>query len=316
MVPTFATAADLRDLAVLGANHVRWQLTWDGFPSYRASNEPLAAYAEWLEGALRHVDTMLPHCRALGLRVVLDLHTPPGGHAPDGHWRLFQHREHQVTFTDCWRRIARRYRGDTTLYAFDLMNEPDETGRREDSALSWRALAYETARAVRAEDPTRRIVLEAAPGGSSRALAAFLPIPLSNVVYSFHMYDPVAFTHQGIGGDTSVLFYPGDFYGSRWGRGKMSRWHKPVRAWQKEHDVPVYVGEFSAVRWAPGRSAYRYMRDCIAIYEKWGWGWAYHAWRESDVWSVEHGATQGDHAPVAEEGDRLQLLRKVFRRNK
>lgn len=316
MVSTFATAADLRDLAALGANHVRWQLTWGGFPSYQASTEPLSSYTEWLEGALRHVDTMLPHCRLLGLRVVLDLHTPPGGHDPEKHWRLFKYREHQLFFIECWRRIATRYRGDTTIWAFDLMNEPNEDGHCADSARPWRELAHEAAATIRAVDPTRRLVLEAAPNGDSRALAALKPLPLSNVVYSFHMYDPVDFTHQRIGNDTSVHYYPGEFYGSRWGRRKLRRWHKPVRAWQEQHRVPVYVGEFSAVRWAPGRSAHRYLRDCISIYEKYGWGWAYHAWRESDVWSVEHSADRDDVAPTAKETDRLKLLRKAFSRNK
>ena len=80
--------------------------------------------------------------------------------------------------------------------------------------------------------------------------------------------------------------------------------------------MPVYVGEFSAVRWAPGNSAYRYLRDCIRIYERYGWDWAYHAWRESHVWSVEHGADKANELPVPGDTDRLQLLRKYFRKSR
>lgn len=315
MIPTFATVADLRDLAALGANSVRWQLMWGGFPSYRASNEPLSSYAAWMDATLQHLDTMLPHCRALGLRIVLDVHTPPGGHAPDGKWRLFQHREHQEFFVNLWRDIATRYRGDTTFWAFDLMNEPNEDGRATDSARSWREVAEETARAIRAVDPTRRLVVEAAPNGNSRALAAFSPLPLSNIAYSFHMYDPVNFTHQRIGeGDTTVLPYPGEFYGSRWGRRRLRQWHRPVREWQLRYDVPIYVGEFSAVRWAPG--AYRYLQDCIRIYERYGWHWAYHAWRESHVWSIEHSSDRADETPVPGGSNRLALLQKYFRKSR
>jgi hypothetical protein len=309
MIPTFATARDLRDLAALGANSVRWQLTWGGFPSSSADNASLPEYASWLEGALRHVDTMLPLCRSLRFRVVLDLHTPPGGRMPNGEWRLFQHREHQDFFLRTWKGIAACYRGDTTFWAFDLVNEPQEVTAVGDSVFRWRDLALAAALAIRAEDSSRRIVVEGAPNGSSTALAAFEPLPLRNVVYSFHFYDPPAFTHQGLYGDTANVRYPGYAYGKRWNRHRLEQWLKPLVDWQAQHGVPVYVGEFSAVRWAPGNSAYRYLRDCIRIFEKRGWGWAYHAWREADVWSLEHDRT-GAHA--VRETSRLQLLRKRF----
>ena len=316
MVTTFATVADLRDLAALGANCVRWQLMWEGFPSARANTEPLSSYLAWMETALQHVDTMLPHCRRLGLRVVLDVHTPPGGQTPQDHWRLFQQRELQRGLASLWRNIAIRYRGDTTIWAFDLMNEPNEAGSIPDSALSWQGLALELAQAVRAEDSTRRLVVEPAPWGSSRSLVKLIPLPLSNVVYSFHMYDHAAFTHQGLFGDTTRFSYPGKVWGETWNRKRLRRWLRPVREWQKQYRVPMYVGEFSAVRWAPDESAYNYIRDCIRTFERWDWHWTYHAWRESHVWSVEHGPDRANEAPVPGGTKRLELLRKAFGKNK
>lgn len=175
--------------------------------------------------------------------------------------------------------------------------------------LSWRDLALAAALAIRAEDSSRRIMVEGAPNGSFNALALFSALPLRDVVYSFHFYDPAAFTHQGLYGDSTEVRYPGRAYGKRWNRRRLRQWLQPVIDWQAQHGVPVYVGEFSAVRWAPGNSAYRYLRDCIRIFEERGWGWAYHAWREADVWSVEHDRAG---AAAVEETNRLQLLRKRF----
>jgi hypothetical protein len=70
-------ADDLIALRTLGANHVRWQLTWQGFPRSAADHASLADYDKWLESALGHLDKLLPVCSNIGLHVYLDLHTPP-----------------------------------------------------------------------------------------------------------------------------------------------------------------------------------------------------------------------------------------------
>ena len=70
---------DFRDFASWNANHIRWQLMWDGFPHGPADNGDIPAYEAWLETALKHLDSMLPVCRQLGIKILLDLHTPPGG---------------------------------------------------------------------------------------------------------------------------------------------------------------------------------------------------------------------------------------------
>ena len=62
----------------------------------------------------------------------------------------------------------------------------------------------------------------------------------------------------------------------------------PVSYWdiQRRHGARIYVGEFSAAAWAPGADAY--LRDCISLFEEYGWAWTYHAFREWGPWSVEH----------------------------
>ena len=67
------------------------------------------------------------------------------------------------------------------------------------------------------------------------------------------------------------------------------------------HGARIYVGEFSAAAWAPG--AETYLRDCIELFEEYGWDWTYHAFRESRVWDVEmegphwHGMVPADDSP-------------------
>ncbi len=62
-------------------------------------------------------------------------------------------------------------------------------------------------------------------------------------------------------------------------------------------------------------SAYRYLRDVIDIFETHGWDWTYHAYREWDGWSVEHGSDRKDRTLSATPTDREKLLRSWYEKN-
>ena len=314
MISTTISERDLRDFASWKANHVRWQLTWNGFPSSPADNADLPRYEEWLEGALKHLDSLLPLCRELGISVLIDLHTPPGGRNPANECRIFHEKAFQTAFVALWENMARRYKGEKAVWGYDLVNEPVE-GEPSDDILDWHDLALETAKRVRAIDPDHAIIVEAAPWGSAEALANFEPLPLSGIVYSFHMYEPHLFTHQNVYTKVTPLAYPGEIGGKQWDKEQLRRVMQPVADWQRDYNVSIYVGEFSAIRWAPGDSAANYLRDCIDIFEENGWDWAYHAFREWPGWSVEHIGDK-DHTQLAPgPTTRQKLLQTWFAKN-
>ncbi len=316
MISPDVTAADLH---VLGgqwhANLVRWQLYWvtpDG--RYDGWRDP-KAYDAWLEGALKHLDALLPVCRREGLRVVVDLHTPPGGNIllPGYAWPLFQERAYQDKFAQVWDKIARRYKGNQTVWGYDLANEPIE-GDMADGLLDWHALATRTALAVRRIDPDHALIVEPGPGGGYDQLPYFAPLPVPGVVYSVHMYEPSAFTMQGVTPDLPTgVAYPGRINGALWDRAQMARSLQVVADYQRHYHVAIYIGEFSAIRWAPG--AREWLGDAISIFEKNGWDWSYHAFREWQGWSVEYGPDKNATAPSATPTDRELLLRSWYAKN-
>ena len=316
MVSPDVTPADLH---VLGgqwhANLIRYQLFWvtpDGrFDGWR---DP-AAYDAWLEGRLKYLDALLPVCRREGLRVVVDLHTPPGGNIllPGWNWPLFQEKAYQDKFAQVWDKIARRYRGNPTVWGYDLANEPIE-GDVADGVMDWHALATRTAQAVRKIDPDHAIIVEPGPGGSYDQLPYFAPLPVSGVVYSVHMYEPFSYTSQGVTPDLPMgLAYPGLVGGVRWDRAQMARSLQVVAEYQRHYHVAIYIGEFSAVRWAPG--AADWLRDAGSIFEQNGWDWSYHAFREWPGWSVEYGSDKNAAGPSAAPTDREMVLRSWYAKN-
>ncbi len=306
------------DLRVLGgewkANHARWQLTWGGFPRSPADKGDLAAYDAWLEETLAHLDRLLPVCEELGILVLIDLHTPPGGRNDANECRIFHEKRFQDKFLEIWEKIARRYKGKKTVWGYDLVNEPVE-GDVGEGLMDWQALAEAAAKRVRAIDPDHAIVVEPAPWGGPEAIAHFRPIDAPRIVYSVHMYVPHKFTHQGVYNDPVGVEYPGVIQGVKWDKERLRQVFQPVLEFQRDFGVHIYIGEFSAIRWAPGESAFKYLRDVIEIMEEYGWDWAYHAFREWDGWSVEHGPDRRDRTRAKEPTSRQRLLCSWFAKN-
>ncbi len=312
MVPTYMGEKDLRDLAAWGANHIRWQLTWDG-SGWRADAADKAAYRQWLNGAIAHVDKMLPICKELGIHVLIDLHTLPGGSITGAGHRMFSDKSWQDEFIDVWKQIANHYKDNSTVWGYDVANEPQDI-KVTGGAVNWPTLASMVCHEIRAIDAKHPIIVEAR-GGDLGTLAKFQTIDVPGLVYSFHMYIPHSFTHQNIYSQRRDFHYPG-FVGIKWWNTKtLKKELEKIKDWQIANKAQIYVGEFSAIRWAPGDDAYLYLKDCVDVFEEFGWSWAYHAFREYHGWSVEHGNEKGDETPAKAPTQRQQLFLEAFKKN-
>jgi endoglucanase len=76
------------------------------------------------------LDRVVDWCRREGLYVILDMHGAPGGQTGDniddsfGYPFLFESAESQDLTANLWRKLAARYRDQTTVIGYDLLNEP------------------------------------------------------------------------------------------------------------------------------------------------------------------------------------------------
>lgn len=124
------------------------------------------------------------------------------------------------------------------------------------------------------------------------------------------------FTHQGVGDRPIAYTYPGEVSGKHWDKAELLKSLQPVIDFQKKYNVHIYVGEFSAIRWAPDNSAYRYLKDCVDIFEELDWDWTYHAFREWSGWSLEYTTDPKNGNPSETRTDREQLFRDWFAKNR
>ncbi|MDO8346008.1 MAG: cellulase family glycosylhydrolase [Cellvibrio sp.] len=300
------------------ANVIRWQIV--NFDKRSETSLELANYDAWLEGELVKLDAALLHCEKYGLMVVIDLHSPPGGRMTSGGYvgsngDLFNSNAAQEKFVEVWQKLAHRYKDSRAVWGYDLINEPVE-GKVGWLAADWQELAGRAARAVRAIDPKHAIIVQPAQHGNPIGLKKLRPLDVPGVVYSVHMYLPHVFTHQGIKDRGAKQWvYPGEIAGKRWDKAALEEALQPAMEFQQHYGVHIFIGEFSAIRWAPDGSAFRYMKDVIDIFEAHGWDWTYHAFREWNGWSVEHGVDREDTKPAAVPTDREKLLREWFAKN-
>ena len=281
------TEQDIEDLKNYGANLVRLQM--NGFAWKGKKGRPpvtLADWNAWLKRNLDHAEQVLGWLEARGMQMALDMHNPPlGGYGHSGD--VFYVQENADAFIEAWRTIARRFKGRKGIYGYDLMNEPAQTKRALPDCDYWN-IQRRAAEAIRAIDPDATIIFAANDWNSARGFTYLPALEMDNVIYEVHMYTPGWFTHQGANGAPrpapgKELAYPNPERGVD--KAKLREWLRPVVDFQRRHNARIFVGEFSASIFAPG--AGRYLRDCISLFEEFGWDWTYHSFREARWWNVE-----------------------------
>jgi aryl-phospho-beta-D-glucosidase BglC (GH1 family) len=300
----FVTEEDLRVLKEWNVNLIRW-------PLYYGSRGEPSGYDIGLERSMQHLDSLLPVCEEIGLKVVVDMHEAPGDKL------FFKEKVYQDKFLQMWDKIARHYRGQKVIWGYDLLNEPSEIEVSE-RVMDWHTLATRAARIVRAIDSDHAIIIEPGRRGTPEGLDYFEPIPVPGVVYSVHMYKPNTFTHQGLFNNPIGLCYPGEIDGHFWDKEQLRKALQPVIDFQRDYGVHICIGEFSCIRWAPKNSAYNYIHDVIEIFEENGWDWTYHSfrgWNGGTVWSVEHSTDPKETSFSKTQTKREQLLRFWFDKN-
>lgn len=143
------------------------------------------------------------------------------------------------------------------------------------------------------------MVFEPVLGAHPSALAAATPLADDRVVYSIHFYTPHEITHQGVRPrwPRRIPYPAGASYGlGAWdpalGVGPIDRQRlaaelRFARDFAARHAVPIYVGEFGCVRWAPAGSALRWIGDCLDLFAQAHWSWTFHSFRTWTGWDAE-----------------------------
>lgn len=220
-------ASDLDNIRNWGMNVVRVPLYWEDFMNTNGVMKPDSV-------SFRKLDWLIAEAGQRNLYVILDLHGAPGAACPwhscgrENANELWTNSTYQNWTIQIWERIATRYRGNPTVAAYDLLNEPlVSMGAGENSTqIRQKMEFYERMyRAVRAKDPDHMIIIAAFHDW----FAAYPPSTYGwqNVMYQTHHYQ---FT---------------DYNNWEMTNQEIDRWLRDLATHQKNWNVPVFAGEFS-----------------------------------------------------------------------
>lgn len=308
MSPVVYRSADFPAMREWNVNLLRWQLR----PQPREGEK----YADLLDRDMNILDKVLEQCQKLGIMVIIDLHRVPGGKefnhgVVQEEAKLYDNPEFAEEFVESWRKLARRYRDCPVVYAYDLINEPNQKTPRR---IDYLELQYRAAKAIREIDPETPICVTSNDWSSPRYFSYLHPLPLKNIIYNVHMYRPLTYTHQRVvPALTRIYTYPGNVDGKYWDKDALRRCLAPVREFQQKYGARIVMSEFSVIRWAPGGE--QYLADLLALAEEYQWDWCYHSFREWDGWDLEYGNQYRDTSSKDLNNPRLKLILDLLAKN-
>ena len=301
---TFITEADIADIARMGFDHVRLPVDYNWIED--EAGEPI-------EAGLRHIDDCVGWCQARGMNLLLDLHKAFGYTfdplEADADREVFFHDAAlQARFIALWRRLAHRY-GARANVAFDLLNEVVSPSVVE----AWNDIVDRTIAAIREIAPDTWIVVGGVCYNNVKSVPLLAPPRDARVVYNFHCYEPMVFTHQkaywveGMPADLDVA-YPDDL--ARYqalseqlsfdlagaiagekvdalGPQFFEALFAPAIRAAEANDAPLYCGEYGVIDQAPAEDALRWHADIAAAFDRHGIGRALWNYKNKDFGLVD-----------------------------
>lgn len=320
---TFLGAVDAERVKSWGFDHVR--LPVDYFNLFRG--EALVPH----EPTFALLDRALGWLTEAGLDTMFDLHKCPGhdfhagGHGPQ---RFFVDADTRAQAKRVWAILAERY-GSNPRVLLEILNEPIA----EDSA-DWDRVKDEMAAHIRKYAPRSTLVIGSNRWSHPAELSNLTPVDDDNVLYNFHFYSSLLFTHQRAPWLQGEVFkpartYPGDYVipadtvdrhpldPGRWDRDRMERELSQVFAFRERHSARVVCNEFGVyVGGADRASQLRWMEDFLSLLEAHDIGFSYWNYKNLDFGLISEEEPRFVAYPQYQNDERLDAeLLAVLRRH-
>ncbi len=301
---TFITRDDIEYIAGLGFDHVRVPVDYSVLEDEGGSPK---------EAGFKYIDNCFRWCSEFKLNMVIDLHEC-FGYSFDPQKvdmdkkKFFFDEALQERFFRLWERIITRYADYPDNIAFEPLNEvvPVEV------IDAWNGIVGKYIKLVRSIAPKSFIIVGGVNYNNVMTVKELRTPKDDRVVYNFHCYEPMVFTHQGaywmpetnndfrttypktleeyrkeqeaIGLGQSKAIDSGDgMIGVSFFERIFEDAMKPAR----EADVALYCGEYGTIDQADNESKLRWLIDIRTAFKKCGIGCALWNYKEKDFGIVD-----------------------------
>ena len=247
----FITKADVDSIAAWGFNSIRLPMHYNLF-TLPIQQEPDTLTNTWLTKGFELTDSLISWCRTNKLYLIPDLHAAPGGQGKDynisdgnpAYPSLWQSEANKLKTIAFWRKFADRYKNETVIAGYDLLNEPNWTfegkhpnGMDDKNNVPLWDLYKRITEAIREVDSAHILFIEG--NGWANNFNGFPGKWDNNMALSFHKY---------------------------WNSTKPSSLNNFL-ALSKKHNMPLWCGE-------SGENSNKWYTEAIGLLENTGIGYA------------------------------------------
>ena len=291
----FFNEDDVIFLRKAGASCVRFPI------NYRHFEDDEAPF-KYKESGFARLDKVLHACEKHGLYVILDLHSAQGWQ--NVHWHsdnanrhslLWTTSQYQDRYISLWAEFARRYKNSAVIAGYDILNEPNSNSEYGDYPWNiysnykprydrMNSLFRRVVAAIRKNDTKHIIFLEG--DNYAKDFAGFDAPYDDNIAYSSHNYTVPGFGPGQYPGTIHPRSASAGSAGQQWDRARQETFflNADGTKFTKQHNVPLWVGEFGSVFNGPPEEnpdRLRALDDQIGIFEQHNAHWT--TWNYKDI---------------------------------
>ncbi|GGG02238.1 glycosyl hydrolase [Cysteiniphilum litorale] len=303
-----ASLKDWQDAKQVGIEFFRIPLdAYLGYPVKLDNITQLTAFE------IKSFDQNLKDAKITGIPIILSFLSLPFSvwkqqHGNHDDLRLWQDKKHWQAAGDFWAAVAKRYKANPNIVAYNILNEPHPEVlklKNSNSAIfnvdftsyykkvvgtseDLNAFYEYMVKRIRHVDPDTPIIVDAGWYAEPPAADYLKPIDAKNILYAFHMYEPYIYTTRKINNGKYV--YPGKIATgndqfSDWNKATLEKFLQPIVNFQERYHISsqqIILEEFGVDRMTKG--ATQYLKDIVNIANKNNWHWAFYNYR-GDEWT-------------------------------
>ncbi|MBQ9232433.1 MAG: cellulase family glycosylhydrolase [Lachnospiraceae bacterium] len=293
----FITEKDFKKVSEWGLDHVRIPIDYN-----LVEDED----GNYLDTGISYIQNAIDLCNKYSLNMILDVHKTLGFSFDNGENEegFFESEELQEHLYKLWEMLTENFGKYHDSVAFELLNEVTDKAYCD----KWNEISNTCIKRIRAICPDVYILVGGYWNNSIESIKDIAMPYDDKIIYNFHCYEPLIFTHQGaywipdMPSDLRTT-YPNTIENYKKDHAKIAKSSLSIYEFLKtenadvslfeelfseaikiaeERDVALYCGEYGVINLADTESTLKWYKDINSVFVKYGIGRAAWSFKEMD----------------------------------